>query len=104
MKVGIREAAETKSQIEESLKRLQTNYIDLLQIHGVDSLEDAKRIGKKDGILEVLHKVRKEGVTRRTGFTGHKSAKGMAYAAKEYDLETMLIALNHNDYDIEDEQ
>ena len=103
-KVGARQADGARRELEESLGHLQTDYINLWQIHGLDSLEDAKALGKKGSVLEVLYKMREEGVVKNIGFTGHKSAEAMAYAAKEYELDTMLIALSHNDYDIEDGQ
>jgi len=82
-------------ELEKSLKRLQTDRLDLLQIHSVRSLEDVKKVGAKEGILKVLHKARDEKITRFIGFTGHTSGDAMAAMAERYDFDTMLIALNH---------
>lgn len=82
-------------QLETSLKRLQTDRLDLLQIHSILSLEDVKAVGAKDGTLQALLKARDEKITRFIGFTGHTSGNAMAAMAQTYDFDTMLIALNH---------
>ncbi len=90
-----RGADDAKREIERSLKRLQTDRLDLLQIHALDSIEDVKEITKKNGLYDVLQSVKDEGITRLIGFSGHKSEQAMSFAAKEYDFDNMLIALNH---------
>jgi predicted aldo/keto reductase-like oxidoreductase len=82
-------------QFEESLKRLQTDHVDLLQIHLIASLEDVDKIGAENGVYAALRKLKQEKVTRFIGFSGHLSAEAMAEAARRYDFDTMLIALNH---------
>jgi predicted aldo/keto reductase-like oxidoreductase len=82
--------------LEESLKRLQTDHLDIYQIHMIESLEDVDKIGAKGGVLEALHKLKEQKVTRFIGFTGHLSAEAMKAAAERYDFDTMLIALNHH--------
>jgi uncharacterized protein len=96
-KVSERTADKAKKAIEESLKRLQTDHIDLYQIHSVMSEEEVRAFGAKDGVLPVLNKYREEGVIRHIGFSGHASAKAMKLAAGMYDFDTMLIALNHQE-------
>ena len=94
-KVGEREADEAKVTIERSLKRLQTDHIDLLHVHSLESVEDAEQLGEKGKVLEVLHSYRDQGIVKHIGFTGHASAAGMKRAAELYDFEVMMIALNH---------
>ncbi len=96
-KVGDRDADGAKRTLETSLKRLQTDYIDLYQIHSVTNEEEVKRFGDKNGVLPVLKKYQEEGVIRHIGFTGHTSAAAMKLAAEMYDFDTMLIALNHQE-------
>jgi hypothetical protein len=81
--------------LEESLKRLQTDRLDILQLHNMESLEDVEKVGAKDGVLKVLLKARDEKITRFIGFTGHSSAEVMKAMIDRYDFDTMLIALNH---------
>ncbi|WP_372949833.1 aldo/keto reductase [Mariniphaga sp.] len=96
-KVGERKADDAKRTIETSLKRLQTDYIDLYQIHSVTNEEEVKQFGAADGVLPVLRKYQEEGVIKHIGFTGHTSASAMKLAAEMYDFDTMLIALNHQE-------
>jgi aryl-alcohol dehydrogenase-like predicted oxidoreductase len=94
-KVSDRDPELVKKTIGNSLTRLQTDYIDLYQVHSIESVEDARNIGANGGLLEVLHKYKDEGIIHHIGFTGHRSAEGMKYAAESYDFETMIIAMNH---------
>ena len=91
-KVHERDVEGAKKTIEQSLKRLQTDYIDLYQIHSIKQLDDAKNLKE---VVNVLKDYKRQGVIKHIGFTGHTSAEAMAYVASNYDLETMLIALNH---------
>lgn len=94
-KVDKRNSDEALQTIETSLKRLNTDYIDLLQIHSITSEEEVKKFGDKDGVLPVLRKLKEQGVVKNIGFTGHTSASAMKLAAEMYDFDTMLIAMNH---------
>jgi uncharacterized protein len=78
-----------------SAKRLGTDFIDVYQIHLLRSLLDVETIGLKNGALKALLKLKDEKAVRFIGFTGHLSAEAMAEAARRYDFDTMLIALNH---------
>jgi aryl-alcohol dehydrogenase-like predicted oxidoreductase len=95
-KVAERDADKARETIERSLKRLNTDYIDLLHVHALESPEDAEALGEKGKVLEVLHQYRNQGIAKHIGFTGHASAEGMKRAAELYDFEAMMIALNHN--------
>lgn len=101
-KVSERNADDAKRTVETSLKRLQTDYIDLYQIHSITNEEEVKKFGDKDGVLPVLKKYQEEGVIKHIGFTGHTDASAMKLAAEMYDFDTMLIALNHQQQGKED--
>ena len=60
-------------QLEESLRRLQTDHIDLLQFHEVIRESDPARIFGEGGSMEVALAAKKQGKIRYIGFTGHKS-------------------------------
>jgi len=94
-KVGERDADKAKEQIERSLQRLQTDHIDLLHVHSIQSVEDAETLGDKGKVLEVMHDYRDQGIVKHIGFTGHASADGNKRAAELYDFEVMMVALNH---------
>jgi aryl-alcohol dehydrogenase-like predicted oxidoreductase len=61
------------NQLEECLRRLQTETIDLLQFHEIIRMEDADRIFASGGALEAVLEAKKAGKVRYLGFTGHKS-------------------------------
>ena len=98
-KTGDRDADQAMKSVEQSLKRLQTDYIDLLHMHALSSVEDAELLGEKGKVLEVLHQLKSEGVVRNIGFTGHASAEGMKRAVELYDCDVMMMALNHQSTD-----
>lgn len=98
-KTGDRDADLAMKSVERSLERLQTDHIDLLHMHAVSSVEDAELLGEKGQVLEVLHKLKSEGVVRNIGFTGHASAEGMKRALELYDCDVMMMALNHQSTD-----
>ena len=62
----------TAKQIDESLARLETDHIDLMQYHENIRLEDPDRFFAEDGPLEALVEAKKAGKIRYIGFTGHK--------------------------------
>ncbi|HUU12399.1 MAG TPA: aldo/keto reductase [Terriglobia bacterium] len=66
----VKPAAE--KQLEESLRRLQVDTIDLLQFHEVVRMKDPDRIFGPNGAIETLIKAKKEGKIRYIGFTGHQ--------------------------------
>ena len=67
-----RTRAATAQQIDDSLQRLQTDHIDLMQYHENIRLEDPDRFFAPDGPLEALLEAKKAGKIRYIGFTGHK--------------------------------
>jgi len=75
-------------QIEESLRRLQTDHIDLLQFHEVIRDTDPDRIFAKDGGMEAVLEAKKQGKVRYIGFTGHKSP--------DIHLKMLETAFAHN--------
>jgi len=85
--------------VEESLQRLQTDHVDLLQLHSIATMEDVDAIGTAGGAMEALHELKEQGVTRFIGFTGHSSGEALAEAARRFDFDSMLFALNHYSQD-----
>ena len=71
-KVDGRSGAEATRQLEQSLRRLKTDRIDLVQHHEVIRFDDPHRIFEKDGANAALVAARKAGKLRFIGFTGHK--------------------------------
>ncbi len=71
-KLDGRTATEYNKQLEQSMGRLQTDMIDLVQFHEVLRMEDPDRIFGKGGAMEAAMKAREAGKLRYIGFTGHK--------------------------------
>jgi predicted aldo/keto reductase-like oxidoreductase len=59
-------------QLEESLRRLRTDYLDLWQVHECVYYNDPERHFTKGGVMEALERAKKDGKVRYVGFTGHK--------------------------------
>jgi len=98
-KTSERDADQAKKGVERSLNRLRTDYIDLVYVHAVSSVEDAEQLGEKGKVYEVLQQYKSEGVIRNIGFSGHQSAEGMKRAVELYDFDVMMMALNHQSVD-----
>jgi aryl-alcohol dehydrogenase-like predicted oxidoreductase len=86
-------------QIEESLRRLQTDRIDLLQFHEIIRMEDPDRVFAAGGGMEAAVEAQKAGKIRYIGFTGHKSPdihlKMLETAdAHQFHLDTVQMPLN----------
>lgn len=71
-KIDGRDKNTAERQIEESLGRLQTDVIDLLQFHEVIRLDDPDLIFRSDGAIEAVQQAKQAGKIRYIGFTGHK--------------------------------
>ncbi|MBD0303545.1 MAG: aldo/keto reductase [Tolypothrix sp. T3-bin4] len=71
-KIDGRTKESAAKQIDESLKRLQTDRVDLMQFHEIIRLEDPDRIFTKGGAAEAVLEAQKAGKVRYIGFTGHK--------------------------------
>jgi aryl-alcohol dehydrogenase-like predicted oxidoreductase len=84
----------TMREVEESLKRLQTDHYDLFQVHSVLEKEDVSLWSKPDGMMKAFYKLRDEKVTRFIGVTGHESADAMNRAIDMYDFDTILTTFN----------
>ena len=74
-KIDGRDGKTASSQIDESLRRLQTDHVDLLQLHEVIRDDDPERAFAAGGAIEAMIAARKAGKARFLGFTGHKSPR-----------------------------
>ena len=71
-KIDGRTKAPAAKQIDESLQRLQTDHVDLMQFHEIIRSEDPDRIFAAGGAMEAMLAAKKAGKIRFIGFTGHK--------------------------------
>jgi len=94
-KVTSRDPNEAMRQIETSLKRLQTDHLDILKIHDVQSAEDVAKLSEKGNLIDILLKMKEQKITRFIGFSGHSDAAAMKSMAEKEIFDDMLIAMNH---------
>jgi aryl-alcohol dehydrogenase-like predicted oxidoreductase len=81
--------------LEESLRRLQTDHLDLWQIHGVSFESDPRLAFAKGGIVEAMDRARREGKVRFVGFTGHKDpALHLRMLTFGFKFDTAQMPLN----------
>jgi hypothetical protein len=80
--------------VETSLKFLQTDYLDLIQIHSLSNLADLEQIGSANGVLAAVKQLKVQKVARFIGITGHNDGVAMSEALRRYDFDTVLMALN----------
>lgn len=81
--------------LEESLSRLQTDHIDIWQVHEVVYYNDPDLIFAKDGVIEALDMAKKQGKVRFVGFTGHKDpAIHLKMLSHGYAFDTVQMPLN----------
>ncbi|MDQ6770412.1 MAG: aldo/keto reductase [Gemmatimonadota bacterium] len=98
-KIDGRSKREARRQLDESLRRLQTDRIDLVQHHEVIRFDDPHRIFDPEGANAALLEARKAGKVRFIGFTGHKDPRIHLHAlevAKEngFSFDTVQMPLN----------
>src|SRR5512135_1674377 len=93
-KIDPRERDGALRSVETSLKFLQTEYVDLIQIHSLSNLDDLDRIGSPSGVLAAVKQLKEQNVARFIGITGHNDGAAMAEALRRYDFDTVLMALN----------
>ncbi len=82
-------------QLEDSLKRLGTDHLDLWQIHEVIYENDPDHIFASGGVIEALDEAKKAGKVRYVGFTGHKNpAIHLKMLAHDYPFDSVQMPLN----------
>jgi len=93
-KVERRDGDEALRIIEGSLKRLQTDHLDLIHVHGLMDDDDLKAVEAKDGVLNTLYKLRDQKVTRFIGVTCHNDPHVLKAALEHNDFDCTQMALN----------
>jgi hypothetical protein len=97
-KVNHRTKVGVLRELAESLGRLQTDHVDLIQIHAVNAWADLEQALAPDGAIAGLAQARREGMTRYIGITGHARPEILALALARYPFDTVLSALGIADH------
>src|ERR1700744_1803692 len=90
-----RDASLAMQMLEQSLRRLQTDHLDLWQIHGVTFQNDPQEFIRPNGAAEALHKAKQQGKVRFVGFTGHKDPDlHLAMLNTSFPFDAVQMPLN----------
>ena len=84
------------NEMQQSLKRLQTESFDLYQCHAITTMEELDSVTMKGGALEAFEQARREGLTKFIGITGHGVDAPKIYleALRRFDFDSILFPLN----------
>ena len=80
-------------ELEESLRLLQTDHLDLYQLHAITTLEDVNRAFASGGAMEVFLKAKEQGKVRYLGFSAHSEQAAHA-AMDRHDFDSILFPLS----------
>lgn len=93
-KINARKYDDALRQMEESLKRLQTDHVDLAHIHSLGDEEDLRAIEAKDGVLRAMYRIRDEKMATFIGITSHTDPVVLKKALERHDFDCTQMALN----------
>ena len=96
-KVNRRSRDGVLDEVKESLERLQTDHVDLIQVHAVNAWADLEQTLAPDGALAGLEAARDQGLVRFIGITGHARPEILGHAPTQYPFDTVLVALGMAD-------
>jgi predicted aldo/keto reductase-like oxidoreductase len=83
--------------LDDSLRRLRTDHLDLWQLHDLRTRDDLDRIFARGGAIEALTEAQADGRVRHIGITGHHDPAILVEAMRRFDFDTLLVALNAAD-------
>ncbi|MBL8741347.1 MAG: aldo/keto reductase [Myxococcales bacterium] len=83
--------------LDDSLKRLGTDHVDLWQMHDLRTPDDLAEMFAKGGAIEAAEQAKQQGRVRFIGITGHHDPSILVEAMRRYDFDTVLAALNPAD-------
>lgn len=83
--------------LDQSLRRLRTDHLDLWQLHDLTSMRELEMIFDTHGAIHAMEEARRQGLVRFVGITGHYDPGVLAEAIQRYPFDTCLVALNAAD-------
>ncbi len=92
-KTGSRTKKESLEDVQSSLRRLRTDRLDIIQLHGIDDEKTLAKAMGSDGSLQTCKKARLEGLVDFIGITGHKP-RVLTKAIETNEFDTVLVPLN----------
>ncbi len=96
-KVNRRSRNGVLDELQESLERLETDHVDLIQVHAVNAWADLEQVLAPDGALAGLREAKAQGLVRFIGITGHARPEILGHALEQAPFDTVLVALGMAD-------
>lgn len=93
-KSAVRGKAGALAELDQTLERLQTDYLDLWQIHDVRTPQDLSMIGGPGGALEAFVEAKAAGRVRFIGVTGHRDPEILARAVADWPVDAVMMPVN----------
>lgn len=83
--------------LDESLRRLRTDHVDIWQLHDLRDMSELDEIFGRGGAIEAVEAAKADGRVRHVGITGHHDPAILVEAMRRYDFDTVLVAMNPAD-------
>ncbi|MGD8362797.1 MAG: aldo/keto reductase, partial [Gemmatimonadota bacterium] len=83
--------------LEQSLELLQTDHLDLWQLHNISQMEQLDQIFADDGAIHALLQAKEQGIVKNLGITGHANPDVLLEGLRRFEFDTILMALNPAD-------
>lgn len=96
-KTAMRDRDSAWRELERSLKRLNTDYLDLWQLHHVSFAEELETIFSANGVIQAVEEAKEQGIIKFAGITGHHEPDIIIEGLKRYEFDTTLIPVNAAD-------
>jgi aryl-alcohol dehydrogenase-like predicted oxidoreductase len=93
-KSAVRGKAGALNELDQTLKRLRTDYLDLWQIHDIRTSEDIDMIAGPGGALEAFIEAKASGRVRFIGVTGHREPAILTRAVEEWPVDAVMMPVN----------
>jgi aryl-alcohol dehydrogenase-like predicted oxidoreductase len=92
-KTRYRTKKEAGEELKRSLQRLQTDYFDLYQLHGLDKAEELETALGPEGVIETILEAKRQALVKNIGITSHNPVN-ILNALKRFDFDTVLLPVN----------
>lgn len=92
-----RDYATCKATFEQSLRNLRTDYVDVLLMHAVDTMETLDKILAEDGAIKAAEEAKREGKVKHIGLSMHGQPDILIEAIKRYPFEAVMATINYYD-------
>jgi aryl-alcohol dehydrogenase-like predicted oxidoreductase len=96
-KTNKRDAPSAQAELDQSLRRLRTDHLDLYQLHAMTTMAEVEQVFAHGGAMEVLERARKAGKTRFLGFSAHSADAAVALLDR-FAFDSVLFPFNFAAY------